>query len=137
MLTYQRENSPPIPSSAASARWGAIDRGQGHTAAKAGHQPVADRHQSESGNDGGNDPDQPLLALHPWWSGHGYASPRRALPSTIAVKPRPRRKFIEPYLPSSADNPPFGSNWIHEIKHDGYGLMARRDPVGLGLIARM
>jgi ATP-dependent DNA ligase len=57
--------------------------------------------------------------------------------STIAVKPRPRRKFIEPYLPSSADNPPFGSNWIHEIKHDGYGLMARRDPVGLGLIARM
>ena len=40
-------------------------------------------------------------------------------------------------LPSPADKPPPGSNWIHEIKHDGYGLMARRDPVGLGLIARM
>ena len=24
--------------------------------------------------------------------------------------------FIELCLPSSADNPPFGSNWIHEIK---------------------
>jgi ATP-dependent DNA ligase len=47
-----------------------------------------------------------------------FAHPSRGV-STIAVKPRLRRKFIEPYLPSSADNPPFGSNWIHEIKHDG------------------
>ena len=31
----------------------------------------------------------------------------------------------------SADKPPSGSNWIHEIKHDGYRLMARRDPVGI------
>ena len=37
-------------------------------------------------------------------------------------------KFIEPYLPSPADKPPSGSNWIHEIKHDGYRLMVRRDP---------
>jgi bifunctional non-homologous end joining protein LigD len=42
--------------------------------------------------------------------------------------------FIEPCLPSSADRPPSGSNWIHEIKHDGYRLMARRDPVGIRLI---
>ena len=28
--------------------------------------------------------------------------------------------FIEPCLPSPADKPPSGSNWIHEIKHDGY-----------------
>ena len=39
--------------------------------------------------------------------------------------------FIEPCLPSPADKPPTGSNWIHEIKHDGYRLMARRDPVGI------
>ena len=32
--------------------------------------------------------------------------------------------------------PPSGSNWIHEIKHDGYRLMARRDPVGIRLITR-
>jgi bifunctional non-homologous end joining protein LigD len=39
-------------------------------------------------------------------------------------------------LPSPADKPPSGSNWIHEIKHDGYRLMARRDPVGIRLITR-
>jgi bifunctional non-homologous end joining protein LigD len=44
--------------------------------------------------------------------------------------------FIEPCLPSSADRPPSGPNWIHEIKHDGYRLMARRDPVGIRLITR-
>ena len=45
-------------------------------------------------------------------------------------------RFIEPCLPSPADRPPSGSNWIHEIKHDGYRLMARRDPVGIRLITR-
>src|SRR3979490_1217078 len=44
--------------------------------------------------------------------------------------------FIEPCLPSPADCPPSGTNWIHEIKHDGYRLMARRDPVGIRLITR-
>jgi ATP-dependent DNA ligase len=44
--------------------------------------------------------------------------------------------FIEPCLPSAADKPPPGSNWIHEIKHDGYRLMARRDPVGIRLLTR-
>ena len=38
--------------------------------------------------------------------------------------------FIEPCLPSPADRPPSGSNWIYEIKHDGYRMMACRDPVG-------
>ena len=27
--------------------------------------------------------------------------------------------FIEPCLPSPADRPPTGSEWVHEIKHDG------------------
>ena len=45
-------------------------------------------------------------------------------------------KFIEPCLPSPADNPPSGSNWVHQIKHDGFRLMARRDPVGIRLITR-
>ena len=35
--------------------------------------------------------------------------------------------FIEPCLPSKADQPPSGSDWVHEIKHDGYRLMVRRD----------
>jgi hypothetical protein len=33
--------------------------------------------------------------------------------------------FIEPCLPSPAERPPSGPNWIHEIKHDGFPLMAR------------
>jgi hypothetical protein len=48
----------------------------------------------------------------------------------------PVLRFIEPCLPSRADRPPTGSNWIHEIKHDGFRLMARRDPVGIRLITR-
>jgi hypothetical protein len=41
-----------------------------------------------------------------------------------------RASFIEPCLPSPAPNPPAGLNWIHEVKHDGFRLMARRDPRG-------
>jgi ATP-dependent DNA ligase len=29
--------------------------------------------------------------------------------------------FIEPCQPSKAARPPSGSDWVHEIKHDGYG----------------
>ena len=47
-----------------------------------------------------------------------------------------RASFIEPCLPSPADKPPSGSNWIHEIKHDGFRLMARRDPTGVRLFTR-
>ena len=35
--------------------------------------------------------------------------------------------FIAPCLPSKASKPPTGSLWVHEIKHDGYRLMVRRD----------
>jgi bifunctional non-homologous end joining protein LigD len=31
---------------------------------------------------------------------------------------------------------PSGSGWLHEIKHDGYRLMARRDRVSIRLITR-
>src|SRR3954462_4436434 len=47
-----------------------------------------------------------------------------------------RASFIEPCLPSPADKPPSGSNWIHEIKHDGFRLIARRHPVGIRPITR-
>ncbi len=52
---------------------------------------------------------------------------------------RPRRPpsgFIAPCLPSRADKPLVGPDWIHEIKHDGYRLMARRDAAGLRLLSR-
>ena len=44
--------------------------------------------------------------------------------------------FIEPCLPSPAERPPSGPNWIHEIKHDGFRLMVRRDPAGVRLLTR-
>ena len=47
-----------------------------------------------------------------------------------------RASFIEPCLPSPADKPPSGSNWIHEIKHDGYRLMARLEGRGTRLFSR-
>jgi bifunctional non-homologous end joining protein LigD len=47
-----------------------------------------------------------------------------------------RASFTEPCLPSPAPKPPAGPDWIHEIKHDGYRLIARRDPVGIRLITR-
>jgi bifunctional non-homologous end joining protein LigD len=44
--------------------------------------------------------------------------------------------FIEPCLPSPAKAPPSGPDWIHEIKHDGFRIMARRDTAGVRLITR-
>lgn len=43
---------------------------------------------------------------------------------------------VEPCLPSPATMPPAGSGWIHEIKHDGYRMMVRRDGAGVRLITR-
>ena len=40
--------------------------------------------------------------------------------------------FVEPCLPSPAKKPPTGSNWLHEIKHDGFRIMALRDAAGGG-----
>jgi len=35
--------------------------------------------------------------------------------------------FVIPAQPIKASKPPFGPNWVHEIKHDGYRLIVRRD----------
>jgi bifunctional non-homologous end joining protein LigD len=35
--------------------------------------------------------------------------------------------FIAPCLPTSAPQPPSGEAWLHEIKHDGFRVMARKD----------
>jgi bifunctional non-homologous end joining protein LigD len=40
---------------------------------------------------------------------------------------------IEPCLPSPGEQPPTGPGWVHEIKHDGYRLVARRDSVSVGI----
>ena len=44
--------------------------------------------------------------------------------------------FIPPCLPSRADRPPSGPGWVHEIKHDGFRMMVRRDVAGVQLLTR-
>ena len=44
--------------------------------------------------------------------------------------------FIGPCLPTPAEHPPSGPGWLHEIKHDGFRLMARRDAAGVRLLTR-
>jgi ATP-dependent DNA ligase len=34
--------------------------------------------------------------------------------------------FVWPCLPTSAPNPPSGERWLHEIKHDGFRVVARK-----------
>jgi bifunctional non-homologous end joining protein LigD len=49
---------------------------------------------------------------------------------------RPGLGIIEPCLPWPAKAPPSGLGWIHEIKHDGFRITARRDGAGVRLITR-
>ena len=59
--------------------------------------------------------------------------------SLMSSRTLPRRSpvgFIEPCLPSIAIRPPKGPGWIHEIKHDGYRLMAQRHGIGGRLFTR-
>src|SRR3954453_14312611 len=44
--------------------------------------------------------------------------------------------FIPPCLPRLTANPPKGAGWIHEIKHDGFRMMVRRNSVGGRLFTR-
>jgi ATP-dependent DNA ligase len=38
-----------------------------------------------------------------------------------------RSGFVEPCLPSRAPRPPSGRLWVHEIKHDGFRLLVRKE----------
>jgi hypothetical protein len=39
-------------------------------------------------------------------------------------------------IPTLAHKPPSGPNWVHEIKHDGYRLIVRRDGKAVRLFMR-
>ena len=49
---------------------------------------------------------------------------------------RPKSGFIAPCLPRPAKEPPTGPGWIHEIKHDGFRILGRRDAQGVRLFTR-
>jgi bifunctional non-homologous end joining protein LigD len=44
--------------------------------------------------------------------------------------------FCEPCLPSPAAKPPDGAGWLHEIKHDGFRVIARKDGAKVRLYSR-
>jgi bifunctional non-homologous end joining protein LigD len=44
--------------------------------------------------------------------------------------------FIEPCLPTSTKRPPSGKGWLHEIKHDGFRVVARKDGKRVRLYSR-
>ena len=44
--------------------------------------------------------------------------------------------FILPCQPALADRPPSGPGWLHEIKFDGYRVIARKDGEQVRLWAR-
>jgi len=56
--------------------------------------------------------------------------------SLRSERTRPGLGIVEPCLPSPAKVPPSGPCWLHEIKHDGFRILARRDAVGVRLITR-
>jgi bifunctional non-homologous end joining protein LigD len=55
---------------------------------------------------------------------------------SLRERTRPGPGIIEPCLPTPAKAPPSGPGWLHEIKHDGIRILARRDPAGVRLITR-
>src|SRR4030088_2695299 len=44
--------------------------------------------------------------------------------------------FIPPCLPTKAQRPPSGALWLHEIKHDGFRIIARKDGERVRLFSR-
>jgi bifunctional non-homologous end joining protein LigD len=59
-----------------------------------------------------------------------------AVMSLLRERTSPGLGIIEPCLPSPAKAPPSGPGWLHEIKHDGFRILARRDSAGVRLITR-
>jgi bifunctional non-homologous end joining protein LigD len=44
--------------------------------------------------------------------------------------------LVAPCLPTKADTPPSGALWLHEIKHDGFRVIARKDEGRVRLYSR-
>jgi ATP-dependent DNA ligase len=55
---------------------------------------------------------------------------------SLRERTRPGLGIIEPCLPSPAKAPPSGPGWLHEIKHDGFRILARRNGAGVRLLTR-
>jgi hypothetical protein len=59
---------------------------------------------------------------------YGLASPRPPAPRPVG--------FVEPCNPTVSEQPPSRPNWIHEIKHDGFRMIVRREGEQVRLFTR-
>lgn len=63
--------------------------------------------------------------------------PRKSITAKASRAERaPLPRFIEPCLATLVDHVPEGSDWVHEIKYDGYRLQARIDGDDVRLLTR-
>src|SRR5262249_20828860 len=64
-----------------------------------------------------------------------YSPVCRPLISHVSMR-IPAAGFIPPCLPTKADTLPSGGLWVHEIKHDGFRIIARKDGAPVRLYSR-
>jgi bifunctional non-homologous end joining protein LigD len=48
----------------------------------------------------------------------------------------PATGYVPPCIPTRGPKPPVGTDWVHEIKHDGYRLQVRREGGAVRLFTR-
>jgi bifunctional non-homologous end joining protein LigD len=72
-----------------------------------------------------------LADLGPQWHWRVMLSRTPRLPSTFPPG------FIAPCLPTSAPQSPSGALWLHEIKHDGFRVIARKEGKRVRLFSRL
>jgi bifunctional non-homologous end joining protein LigD len=68
--------------------------------------------------------------------GSGDGKPERTPVRVKGGKPGPLPTFVEPALATLASKPPAGDAWVHEVKFDGYRLLARVDRGRVKLLTR-
>ena len=56
-----------------------------------------------------------------------HATPAGTAPARRKVEPVPPPTWIKPQLAKLVEKAPDGSDWLHEIKFDGYRMHARLD----------
>jgi bifunctional non-homologous end joining protein LigD len=62
---------------------------------------------------------------------------RSTWPGVMSLRPRTLPAgFVAPCLPTSAAQPPCGALWLHEIKHDGFRVIARKQGKRVKLYSR-
>jgi bifunctional non-homologous end joining protein LigD len=58
------------------------------------------------------------------------------MPMSVSRELKRRVRRYEPCLPRLANEPPAGPGWIHEIKHDGFRILAELNAGRVKLITR-